>query len=120
MLHKIINLSSDGRVNLQTYIHDNVKNDHRIKNRPALIILPGGAYSFLSDRESEPVAITFMKEGFNTLVLNYSVGDYSEYPNPLEEVSKAIWIVRQNSEEWGINPDAIALIGFSSRSETLA
>ena len=114
MLHKTINLSSDGRVNLRTYIHDNNNNNFQEKKRPALIILPGGAYSFLSNRESEPVAITFMKEGFNTFVLNYSVGDYSEYPNPLEEISKAIWIVRQHSDEWGIISGAIALMGFSA------
>lgn len=114
MLHETINFTSDGRVTLQTYIHDKYTNDFQIKKRPALIILPGGAYSFLSERESEPVAITFLKEGFNTFILNYSVGDYSKYPTPLEEVSKAIWEVRKNSEEWGIKTDAIGLVGFSA------
>ena len=26
------------------------------------------------------------KEGFDTFVLHYSVGEYSEFPNPLEKV----------------------------------
>lgn len=114
MIHKTIKFTSDSRVTLQTYIHDKYNSHFQIKKRPALIILPGGAYSFLSERESEPVAITFMKEGFNVFILNYSVGDYSKYPAPLEEVSKAIWEVRRNSEEWGINPDSIGLVGFSA------
>lgn len=114
MLHKTINFTSDGRVNMCTYIHDLLSEDFQISKRPAIIILPGGAYAFLSDREAEPAALTFLKEGFNTFVLNYSIGDYSEYPNPLEDVSKAIWEVRKNADKWGIDPEKIALMGFSA------
>lgn len=53
--------------------------------------MPGGAYAFLSQAEAEPVAFTFLKEGFNTFVLNYSVGETCEYQIPLEEISRAIW-----------------------------
>ncbi|MEN2983642.1 MAG: alpha/beta hydrolase [Dictyoglomaceae bacterium] len=115
MIHEIINITSDGRVYLKTYIHDQSNQaDFQIKKRPAIIILPGGAFVFLSDREAEPVAITFMKEGYNTFVLYYSIGDYCKYPDILEEVSKAIWEVRRHSEKWNINPDAIVLMGFSA------
>jgi acetyl esterase/lipase len=60
------------------------------------------------------VALTFAKEGFHTFVLNYSVGDYSAFPNPLDDVSKAIWEVRRNADVWGIEKDSIALMGFSA------
>ena len=77
-------------------------------------MLPGGAYAFLSDTEAEPVALTFLKEGFNTFVLRYSVGKFCTYPEILEEVSKAIWAVRSRAKEWHIDPDAIVLMGFSA------
>ena len=68
----------------------------------------------LSDREGEPVAVAFMREGFDTFVLYYSLGDDSAYPGPLDDAAKAIWYVRSHAEEWGIDPDAIAVMGFSA------
>ena len=39
---------------------------------PAVLILPGGAYSWVSSREAEPVAMRFVARGFSCFVLNYS------------------------------------------------
>lgn len=115
MLHETIKLSADGRVRLKTYIHDqSEQGDFQIQTRPAIIVMPGGAYAFLSDAEAEPVALTFLKEGYNTFVLSYSVGDDCTYPEILEEVSLAVWTVRSHAKEWSINPDAIVLMGFSA------
>jgi acetyl esterase/lipase len=111
MLRKTINYSTDCRVNMETFIHEEAGNP-----RPAIIVLPGGAYGWLSDTEKEPAALTFYERGFHTFILNYSVGVYSEYPNPLNEASWAIWEIRRTAKEWGINPDGIVLMGFSAGS----
>ena len=138
MKHDRINFTDDGRVNMLTYIHDvsdqkastfeswrkgkeKRPSDYwQIQKRPAIIILPGGAYSMLSDREAEPVALTFMKEGFNAFVLNYSLGDDSAYPGPLEDVSKAIWEVRKNADAWAVDENAITVMGFSAGAHLAA
>lgn len=136
MLHETINLSEDGRVTLTSYIHDVSLNDmsadeawnpekrpfngFQIANRPAIIVCPGGGFQILSDREAEPVALTFMKEGFNTFVLRYSIGEYSAFPNPLDDISKAIWVIRSHAEEWDLNPDAISIMGFSAGASVCA
>lgn len=115
MLHETIQLFEDKDVSLVTYLHNESKQrDFQIHKRPAIIVLPGGAYSFLSDPEGEPVALTFMKEGYNTFVLNYTVGDDCQYPDILIEISKAILTVRENAEKWNIDPHAIILMGFSA------
>ncbi len=114
MLHQTINYTQDGRVNLKTYIPDVLEHGFQLKKRPAIIIMPGGAWGMLSDSEGEPVALTFMKEGFCAFVLNYSIGDYSVYPNPLDEISWAIWEVRKNADSWGIDSEAIVVMGFSA------
>ena len=94
MIHEAISLMEGKEVTLITYIHDqSEQGGFQIEKRPAVIIMPGGAYSFLSDTEAEPVALTFLKEGYNTFVLRYSVGDDCTYPEILEEVSLAIWQV---------------------------
>ena len=70
MIHKTISLSKEKDVTLTTYIHDqSTQGNFQISKRPAIIVMPGGAYSFLSDTEGEPVALTFLKEGYNTFVL---------------------------------------------------
>lgn len=114
MIHETINLTPDGRVNLRTYIQNPRRNGERMPKRPAIIVLPGGSFTWLSENEAEPVALTFAEEGFNTFVLNYSIGEDSVFPNPLDDVSRAIWEVRRNADEWGVHPDKIALMGFSA------
>ena len=76
MLHKTLPLREGSAATLTTYIHDqSSQSEFQIQSRPGIIVMPGGAYSFLSDTEAEPVALTFLKEGYNTFVLRYSVGD---------------------------------------------
>jgi acetyl esterase/lipase len=119
MLHKKINLTEDGRVYLLTYVHHRSTEwfgdrSWQPDTRPAVLILPGGAYSFCSDREAEPVAMPFLTAGFNAFVLYYSIGEHSKFPAPLEDVSRAIWEIRKNSKEWHVDPNKIAVGGFSA------
>lgn len=114
MIHETIPIHG-GTASLVTYIHDrSEQSDFQRHNRPAIIVLPGGAYAYLSDAEGEPVALTFLKEGFNAFVLRYSVDDACTYPEILEEVSLAVWTVRSRAAEWDIDPNAIVLMGFSA------
>lgn len=43
---------------LNTYVPDGTL-ELNVKQRPAMLVCPGGGYGFLSDREKEPVAIRF-------------------------------------------------------------
>ena len=112
MIYQQMNYTEDGRVNLKAYIPDVMFQDAPL--RPAMIACPGGAWVFLAPAEGEAVALTFLKEGFASFVLSYSVGDYSEFPNPLVEISWAIRTVRDHAQEWHIDPDRIAISGYSA------
>lgn len=115
MIHENIQLLGKEDVYLTTYLHaESTQGEFQIKHRPAVIVIPGGAYAYMADDEAEPVALTFLKEGYNTFVLHYSVGDKCTYPEILEEVSSAIVTVRKHAKEWNINPDGIVLMGFSA------
>lgn len=94
MLLKTIFLSSNEKESLHTYLLNPTMNGETLPKCPAIIILPGGAFTFLSDTEAEPVAMTFAREGFHTFVLRYSVGDDSAFPNPLDEEDDlvAMWV----------------------------
>ena len=99
--------NDDFRPTIDTYI---LKGN---KIRGAVLICPGGAYSFTSPREAEPIAIKFNAAGFHAFVLNYSVAP-NKHPQSLLDASRAMCIIRENSQEWNIDASKIAVCGFSA------
>ena len=81
--------------------------------KPAMIVVPGGGYRFVSRREADPIAMKYMAEGFSTFVLEYSVAG-EPFPTALLELAETIRIVREKSEEFGIDPEKVYVIGFSA------
>ena len=84
------------------------------EKRKAVLIIPGGGYSFCSDREAEPLAFSFLAKGFNAFVLFYSLKEKSKWPAPLIDASLAVKFIKDNAEEFRIDPDYIFAIGFSA------
>lgn len=82
--------------------------------RPGVLILPGGAYQYCSDREAEPVAFAYLQAGYQAFVLRYSVGADATWPNPLEDYEQAMDFIREHAPQWGVYPDKIVVIGFSA------
>ena len=83
------------------------------RKRPAVIVCPGGCYSYKSDREGEPVAMRFLAAGMQAFVLQYST-DPSKYPCALLELAAAVAVIRENSEAWSVDPEKIFICGFSA------
>lgn len=84
------------------------------KKRPAVVVLPGGGYLYCSPREGEPVALRYAAAGFHAFILRYSTRWDAANFSPLDEVSWAIGYIRQNADAWNIDPDQIAVCGFSA------
>lgn len=83
------------------------------RRRPAALILPGGGYEHLSQRESEPVALRFAARGWAAFVLEYSVAP-ARFPVPLQEAALAMRYIRQHAGELEIDPGMVAVVGFSA------
>ncbi|MDE7439347.1 MAG: alpha/beta hydrolase [Clostridia bacterium] len=82
--------------------------------RPAVIVVPGGAYEHVSKREGAPVACQFLARGFQAFVLEYlTVHDNVHYPEQLHELASAVDYLKTHSEEFHINKDEIFVVGFS-------
>lgn len=83
----------------------------------AVIVLPGGGFSFKSmygsNGEGKDVAATLQENCINAFVLHYRSNPY-EYPIPQLDLQRAIRYLRFHAEEYGINPDKIGVIGFSA------
>ena len=61
-----------------------------VKQRPLVLVVPGGGYSHVSPREGDPVALQFAAAGYHTAVLTYSVGEGARDYRPLRQLSEAV------------------------------
>ena len=82
--------------------------------RPAVIVCPGGGYSFLSDREAYPFADLFSAHGCVSFILRYCIAPYSRELYPLYDAARAVLYVREHAEEYRVDPQKIAVLGFSA------
>lgn len=114
MQREFIPMSEDGQIHLTAYLHEYSGEMPLWRRRPAVLVFPGGGYARTSDREADPIALAFLAQGFHAFVLRYSVGLDARFPNSLRDASRAIKMIRERAEEWGIAPDQIAVCGFSA------
>ncbi len=114
-------LGEDGKdPTLTLYLPYNMKEMGRENaKRPTMIVCPGGGYGMCSEREAEPVAVQFLHQGFNVLVLNYSVQP-NRFPTQLCEVAATMELVYENCEKWNCDTQKIAIIGFSAGGHLVA
>ena len=113
MIYKKIPLiDGDKNVYLTTYVSDKINGF----TRDAILVIPGGGYTNIcSEREGEAIAQAFVPYGYNAFVLHYSVRENGKvFPAQLIEASLAIKHIRDNAQEYGINPDRVFACGFSA------
>lgn len=114
MIQKIIQLPiHGGKAFLTTYVIENTPEIDINRQRPAVLICPGGGYEFTSDREAEAIAIKMLSFGFQAFVLRYSVTPHV-FPQALTELATSVQIIRRNSQEWCVDPEKIIVAGFSA------
>lgn len=112
--YKELNLENPEKTpNFRGFILENTVQLLSGKKHPAVIICPGGAYQFTSEREGTPVALEYLNKGISAFVLDYSCTP-SKFPTALVELATAVKMVRENAEEWGIDQDKITVCGFSA------
>ena len=84
-----------------------------IADRPLVLVCPGGAYAFTSDREAEPLALQFLAMGCHAAVLRYSCAP-AVFPTALSELAYSVAMIREHAKEWHVNPSGIIVLGCSA------
>lgn len=83
-------------------------------NGTAVIVCPGGGYVRLSaDREGLQYGRWLGHLGVTTFVLKYRMQEFG-HPAPLQDVLRAVRLVRSRAGEFGIDPDRIGVMGSSA------
>ena len=118
MKYEVINLREESingfMPTLTAYILNECFDSNTNITHPAMIVCPGGGYGFCSKREAEVIALQFSAAGYHAFVLDYAIAPANHYPEPQKNLSDAISLVRKNAKEWRVDPDKIAVIGFSA------
>lgn len=81
----------------------------------AVVVCPGGAYVMLAmDHEGKQVAEWLNSIGVAAFILKYRLAPRYRHPAMMQDVQRAIRIVRARGTEWGIEPEKIGVLGFSA------
>jgi acetyl esterase/lipase len=82
-------------------------------NGAAVIVCPGGGYHILAyDLEGTEIAAWLNKNGYAAFVLQYRVPDKKE--GALQDVQRAVRIIRKDASKYGVEPSKIGVMGFSA------
>lgn len=85
----------------------------------AVVICPGGGYSGVAiDHEGHDIAKKLTEHGIAGFVLKYrmpksDIVDNKEFV-PLQDAQRALQLVRENAQKWGINPKKVGIAGSSA------
>lgn len=81
----------------------------------AVVVCPGGSYTHLAmDHEGKQVAEWLNTLGVTAFVLKYRLGPRYHHPVMLNDVQRALRIVRSAAAALKINPDRLGIMGFSA------
>jgi acetyl esterase/lipase len=87
-------------------------------NGAAMVILPGGGYVRLAvDKEGAGGAHRLTQDGITCFVLNYRLpGDKwaAGYDAPLQDVQRAVRLIRANAGKYGVDAKRVGVMGFSA------
>lgn len=100
---------------VQAWLHNGEESgEMKARQKPAMVICPGGGYGMVSAREAEPVAMPFYSAGYNVFVLTYSILEQAKDFKPLCQLAATVAHIRKYSEQWLIDPNKVAVCGFSA------
>ena len=91
--------------------------------RPCILVVPGGGYTNVSPSEGELVAKRFYEAGFQTFVCSYTTNPLYAQPlmnQPMQDLARAIRLLRSRPEVFRIDPDKIVVCGFSAGAHLCA
>jgi acetyl esterase/lipase len=89
------------------------KPEPNLSNGAAVVVCPGGGYNILAyDLEGTEIAAWLNKAGFTAFVLQYRIPQKKE--GALQDVQRALRIVKNNAKKWNIDPEKTGVMGFSA------
>jgi acetyl esterase/lipase len=85
-----------------------------VEVKGAVVLLAGGAFQFRGNyNDTVPTAVQLREYGYRCFVVDYRLRPYSQEEGALD-VARAVRFIRKNADTYGIEPNDIAVIGYSA------
>ena len=102
-----IDLTPDGKAQMVCFLPEKC-------NSQAIVGVPGGGYSVLSNGHEGTLASGWLNQkGIAYFVVNYRLPN-GDRTLPISDVENGIRIVRDSAAQWGIDPKKVGIMGFSA------
>jgi acetyl esterase/lipase len=92
--------------------------DYKITNQVAVLVCPGGAYNILAyEHEGTDVCKWLNSFGVTGVLLKYRVPrrrGREKHEAPLQDVQRAMGLIRRDAIKYNINPNKLGILGFSA------
>lgn len=80
----------------------------------AVVLLAGGAFQARANyTDTLPTAAHLRELGFQTFIVDYRLRPYTQQEGAMD-VARAVRFIRKNADAYGIDPDDIAVMGYSA------
>ena len=85
-----------------------------VQAKGAVVLLAGGAFMWRGNyTDSLPTAAHLRELGFHTFIVDYRLRPYTQQEGALD-VARAVRFIRKNADVYGIDPNDIAVMGYSA------
>lgn len=82
-------------------------------NGSAFLMVPGGGYGTVVMSEADAARAFWIPKGFVIAVLKYRISPY-RYPVPMQDVKRAMRLLRSKSKELGVDTNRVGILGCSA------
>ena len=103
--------------NIRAFLHDDDT------ERRCMLMVPGGGYCMLAPHEGELPAKEYYRMGMNVFVLTYTNDITMCVPlkkQPMNDISRAVRLIRKNASQYHIFPEKLVICGFSAGGHVCA
>ncbi len=84
-------------------------------DRPFIFLVPGGGFvNVWSLTEGWPVARHFNELGYNVFILTYRVSTEASAVKAMDDMARAMEIIKTKKDQFGVDPDKYITCGFSA------
>ena len=94
---------------MDIHVPDNAEAD-----RPAVMLIHGGAWRYGSKEDYSDAAERLARAGYVAATINYRLVPGGSYPAAVQDCVCALSFLRANADAYGIDPDRIAVMGYSA------
>ncbi|MCO8297424.1 alpha/beta hydrolase [Tetragenococcus halophilus] len=87
---------------------------------PGIVVVGGGSYKQLRERDTERVALQFATQAFQSFVVNYPTEEQKSYADAKQAIAEAFDYIKKHADQLKVDVNKLGIIGFSAGGQLAA